>query len=208
MNALKQGTGPMESCNRYLATDPVNLLLPFKTYLMQFDIEKALPVLERTPRVIEALLHGLADEWIYSNEGGDSWTPFDIVAHLIHGEKTDWLPRAQIILGEGNKQFVPFDMKGHIKESEGKTMSQLLDEFTILRKHNLAILKEMDITNEKLDRTGIHPEQGPVTLRQLLAAWVVHDLTHIHQLSRVMAKQYDEAVGSWKKWMGVLGGKR
>ena len=175
---------------------------------MQFEIEKALPVLERTPQVIESLLYGLPDEWISNNEGGDTWTPFDIVAHLIHGEKTDWIPRTQIILGEGSKEFIPFDMKGHIQEGRGKTMAQLLDEFKILRKENLAQLKAVEFSPEILNNTGIHPTLGPVTLRQLLAAWVVHDLTHIHQLSRVMAKQYDEAVGPWKQFMGVLGGRR
>ena len=175
---------------------------------MQFEIQKALQVLERTPHVIEALLYGLADEWVHSNEGGDTWTPFEIVAHLIHGEKTDWIPRTQVILGEGSKEFVPFDMEGHIKEGKGKTMNQLLDEFKILRKENLTQLNTIDLTNGVLDRTGIHPMLGSVTLRHLLASWVVHDLTHIHQLSRVMAKQYDEAVGPWKQFMGVLGGKR
>lgn len=175
---------------------------------MQFHIEEAIPVLERTPQVIEALLYGLADEWIYNNEGGDTWTPFDIVAHLVFGEKTDWIPRTQIILGEGNKQFEPFDMEGHVKESKGKTMSQLLDEFKMLRKDNLALLKGIDFSAGTLDKTGIHPQLGRVTLQQLLAAWVVHDLTHIHQLSRVMAKQYEEAVGPWKQFMGVLGGKK
>lgn len=175
---------------------------------MQFEIEKALPVLERTPQVIETLLYGLADEWLHSNEGGDTWTPFDIVAHLIAGEKTDWIPRTLIIVGEENREFVPFDMKGHIKEGKGKTMSQLLDAFKVLRKENLAQLKALDITDEVLDRTGVHPMLGTVTLRHLLASWVVHDLTHIHQLSRVMAKQYDEAVGPWKQFMGVLGGRR
>ena len=175
---------------------------------MQFDIEKAMPVLERTPRVIETLLYQLADEWIYSNEGGDTWSPFDIVAHLIFGEKTDWIPRTQLILGEGSKLFAPFDMEGHIKESKGKTMDQLLDEFKALRKHNLALLKGIDFSGETLNKTGIHPQLGMVTLRQLLAAWVVHDLTHIHQLSRVMAKQYEDAVGPWKQFMGVLGGRK
>lgn len=171
---------------------------------MQFDLEKALPVLERTPLVIESMLYGLADEWLFSNEGHDTWTPFEIVAHLIHGEKTDWIPRTKIILGEGDKLFEPFDMEGHIKESRGKTMSRLLDEFKALRKDNLLALKAMNINEELLDRTGIHPVLGPVTLRHLLASWVVHDLTHVHQLSRVMAKQYDEAVGPWKQFMGVL----
>jgi hypothetical protein len=175
---------------------------------MQFDIEKAFPVLERTPQVVETLLYGLASEWVNSNEGNDTWTPFDIVAHLIYGEKTDWIPRVQVILGNGSKEFVPFDMEGHVAGSKGKTMSQLLDEFKILRKENLALLQTMDLTNDVLDQTGIHPILGTVTLRQLLASWVVHDLTHIHQLSRVMAKQYEEAVGPWKQFMGVLGGKR
>jgi hypothetical protein len=175
---------------------------------MQFDLEKALPVLERTPRVVEALLYGLPHEWVNSNEGNNSWTPFEIVGHLILGEKTDWLPRTKLIMSNGSKEFVPFDMEGHIAVSKGKTMSQLLDEFKILRKENLALLNSMELTNEALDQTGIHPELGAVTLRQLLASWVVHDLTHIHQLSRVMAKQYEEAVGPWKQFMGVLGGKK
>ncbi|MFL5746575.1 MAG: DinB family protein [Niastella sp.] len=175
---------------------------------MQFEIQQAIPVLERTPQVLETLLYGLPDEWINSNEGGDTWTPVDIMAHLIFGEKTDWIPRTLIIMGEGSKEFVPFDMEGHHAIKKGKTMSQLLDEFKVLRKENLALLKTMEITEETLDRTGIHPLLGTVTLRHLLAAWVVHDLTHIHQLSRVMAKQYYEAVGPWTQFMGVLGGKR
>lgn len=175
---------------------------------MQFEIEKAVPVLERTPQVIEALLYGLDDEWVNSNEGNNTWAPYDIVAHLVYGEKTDWIPRTQIILGKGSKEFVPFDMEGHVADSRGKTINQLLDEFKVLRKENLVLLQSMDLTNEALDRTGIHPMLGAVTLRQLLASWVVHDLTHIHQLSRVMAKQYNEAIGPWKQFMGVLGGKR
>src|SRR5436305_13962869 len=175
---------------------------------MQFDLQQALPILERTPQVVETLLYGLDDEWITSNEGGDTWSPFDIVAHLIYGEKTDWLPRVQLILGEGDKNFIPFDMEGHIKDSKGKKINHLLDEFKILRKDNLLLLNEMNITEEMLDLTGIHPMLGTVTLRHLLASWVVHDLTHLHQLSRVMAKQYNEAVGPWNQFMGVLGGKR
>jgi len=175
---------------------------------MQFDLQQALPILERTPQVIETLLYGLDDEWTENNEGGDTWSPLEIVAHLIFGEKTDWIPRVQVILGTGDKNFIPFDMEGHKKESKGKKMNRLLDEFKALRKDNLLLLNEMNITEEMLDLTGIHPILGTVTLRQLLAAWVVHDLTHIHQISRVMAKQYNEAVGPWKQFMGVLGGKR
>ena len=175
---------------------------------MQFDLQQALPILERTPQVIETLLYGLDDEWTENNEGGDTWSPLEIVAHLIFGEKTDWIPRVQVILGTGDKNFIPFDMEGHKKESKGKKMNRLLDEFKALRKDNLLLLNEMNITEEMLDLTGIHPILGTVTLRQLLAAWVVHDLTHIHQISRVMAKQYNEAVGPWTQFMGVLGGKR
>jgi len=175
---------------------------------MQFDLQQALPILERTPQVIETLLYGLDDEWTENNEGGDTWSPLEIVAHLIFGEKTDWIPRVQVVLGTGDKNFIPFDMEGHKKESKGKKMNRLLDEFKALRKDNLLLLNEMNITEEMLDLTGIHPILGTVTLRQLLAAWVVHDLTHIHQISRVMAKQYNEAVGPWKQFMGVLGGKR
>lgn len=175
---------------------------------MQFEMQKAIPVLERTPLVLEAMLYNLDDAWITGNEGGDTWNAIDIIAHLILGEKTDWIPRARVILGNGNKQFVPFDMEGHAKERKGKTINQLLDEFKVLRKDNLLQLQSMNINDELLTRTGIHPILGEVTLAQLLAAWVVHDCTHIHQLSRIMAKQYSEAVGPWARFMGVLGGKR
>ena len=171
---------------------------------MEFNKEQALQILERTPHVVETMLFGLDKEWIMNNEGGDSWSPYDIVGHYIHGEKTDWIPRMTIILGEGNKQFDVFDRLAQFKNSKGKTLNQLLDEFKVLRKANLEILTSTPLSEETLNRTGIHPAFGPVTLRQLLAAWVVHDLTHIHQLSRVMAKQYENAVGPWTAYMGVL----
>jgi hypothetical protein len=171
---------------------------------MQFDIQMAIPILERTPQVIEALLYGLPDEWILRNEGPDTWSPYDVVGHLIHGEKTDWIQRMNIILGEGDKHFHPFDRTAMFAESQGKSLNQLLDEFKVLRKDNLQQLQAIPFTDELLNRTGIHPKFGTVTLRQLLATWVVHDLTHINQISRVMGKQYEEAVGPWVEFLGVL----
>jgi Protein of unknown function (DUF664). len=171
---------------------------------MQFDIQMALPILERTPKVIESMLYGLPDEWILRNEGPDTWSAYDVVGHLIHGEKNDWVQRMQIILGEGDKHFKPFDRTAMFTESKGKTLNQLLDEFKSLRKDNLLLVQSIQFTDELLDRTGIHPKFGTVTLKQLLSTWVVHDLTHINQISRVLAKQYEDAVGPWKEFLGVL----
>jgi hypothetical protein len=164
----------------------------------------ALPILERTPNVIEALLYGLPDEWVLRNEGADTWSAYDVVGHLIHGEKEDWLVRTNIILGEGDKQFKPFNRTAMFEDSKGKTLNQLLDEFKSLRKDNLLQLQAINFTDELLNRTGIHPKFGTVTLRQLLSTWVVHDLTHINQITRVMGKQYDAAVGPWKEFLGIL----
>lgn len=171
---------------------------------MQFNLQQAIQILERTPSVVETLLKDLDDDWTMQNEGGETWSAFDIVGHYIHGEKTDWIPRMQIILGEGDKHFVPFDRFAQFEESKGKTLAQLLAEFDILRKENLNILRGISYTDELFDRKGIHPTFGEVTLRQLLATWVVHDLTHIHQLSRVLAKQYQQEVGPWYEFLGVL----
>jgi DinB superfamily len=172
---------------------------------MEFRTEQALQILERTPHVVETMLFGLDEEWIRSNEGPpETWSPYDVVGHYIHGEKTDWIPRMNIILGEGSKQFEVFDRLAQFRDSKGKTLNQLLDEFKVLRKANLEKLQAAELTDDNLDKTGIHPAFGNVTLRQLLAAWVVHDLTHIHQLSRVLAKQYEEEVGPWTVYMGVL----
>lgn len=171
---------------------------------MKFNVEQAIQILERTPSVIETLLKGLDDDWVMGNEGGETWSAFDIVGHYIHGEKTDWMARTQIILGDGDKHFKPFDRFAQFEDSKGKTLEQLLGEFHVLRKENLAILKGISFTDEMFDRTGIHPKFGNVTLRQLLSTWVVHDLTHIHQLSRVLAKQYEQEVGPWHEFLGVL----
>ncbi len=172
---------------------------------MKFNLEQALPVLERTPLVISEILKNLPAEWINQNEGPDTWSPYDVVGHYIHGEITDWIPRMEIILDEaGDKTFVPFDRFAQFRNSEGKSLDELLNEFAQLRKENIKKLIAANITEEELDKIGIHPAFGEVSLRELLAAWVVHDLTHVDQIVRVMAKQYGEAVGPWKEYMGIL----
>ena len=173
---------------------------------MQFSLETALPVLERTPSVLNELLCGLGDEWTTQNEGPETWSPFDVVGHLIHGDRTDWIPRARIILEHGEtRPFDPFDRFVQFEESRGKPMKTLLDEFAALRDQNLMALQDMNLSREDFDRRGIHPELGTVTLGQLLATWVVHDLGHVAQIGRVMAKQYGGEVGVWKNYLGVLG---
>lgn len=171
---------------------------------MNYNFHQSVQILERTPSVLEAMLKGLDDAWIFSNEGGETWSPFDVVAHLVHGEKTDWMARAKKILHDEDKHFAPFDRFAQFTESKGKTLDQLLDEFRSLREKNLQELRSLNLTEADLDKTGIHPKFGTVTLRQLLSTWTVHDLTHIHQLSRILAKQYQEAVGPWFEFLGVL----
>lgn len=172
---------------------------------MEFDIRLALQILGRTPAIVETMLKDLNDEWTMTNEGGNSWSAFDIVGHYIHGEKTDWIPRMQIILSEDNdKQFTPFDRFAQVDESKGKSLNHLIDEFKTLRSKNIRQLELIEFTDELLNKTGIHPTFGTVTLKQLLSAWVVHDLTHIYQVSRVIAKQYKTEVGPWREFLGVL----
>jgi hypothetical protein len=171
----------------------------------EFSLADATAVLARTPASLDALLRGLPQSWVRCNEGKDTWSAFDIVGHLIVGERTDWMPRARIILkhGEG-RTFDPFDRFAQEQESQGKSLEQLLDEFARLRSENLAALQALDIQPEDLTRRGRHPALGMVTLAELLATWAVHDLTHLHQLSRVMAHQYLDAVGPWRAYLGVL----
>ena len=172
---------------------------------MQFSLETALPILERTPSVLNELLCGLGDEWTTPNEGPETWSPFDVVGHLIHGERTDWIFRARIILDHGEtRPFNSFDRFAQFEESRGKSMKTLLDEFAALRDQNLMALQDMNLSREDFDRRGVHPELGVVNLGQLLATWVVHDLEHIAQISRVMAKQYDGEVGAWRAYIPVL----
>jgi hypothetical protein len=172
---------------------------------MDFNLDKSLEILERTPAVLQTMPGGLSGEWIFNNEGENTWSPYDIIGHLIHGEKTDWVVRTKIILSdEKDKTFIPFDRFAQFKNSEGKSMQELLDEFAVLRKENLDYIKRLGINEEMLNKTGIHPEFGTVTLRQLLAAWTAHDLNHIAQIARVMAKQYKHETGPWLKYLPLL----
>jgi uncharacterized damage-inducible protein DinB len=172
---------------------------------MQFTLTKSFEILERTPAVLHTLLDDLSPAWTEENEGSDTWSVYDIVGHLIHGEKTDWMPRAELILSDQtDKTFESFDRFAQFEASKGKSLAQLLNEFKQLRAGNVAQLRAKAITREQLEATGTHPAFGKVTLAQLLATWVVHDLNHLGQISRVMAKQYKAAVGPWVAYLGIL----
>ena len=172
---------------------------------MQFDLNKSIEILERTPTVLTDLLNGVSEDWTMNNEGEETWSAYDIIGHLIHGEHTDWMGRLNIILSEsGDKKFIPFDRTAMFKESEGKSLSQLLEEFKKLREKNLQKLKALNLSNADLNKTAIHPAFGEVTLSQLLSTWTIHDLTHIAQISRVMAKQYKDAIGPWVEYFRLL----
>ncbi len=172
---------------------------------MEFDLDAGLAVLTRTPVTLRALLAGLPAPWRSANEGPDTWSPQDVVGHLIHGEETDWIPRAKIILTKGESQpFEPFDRFAQARRFTGWSLERLLDRFAEARADGIATLRGWHLTREQLARCGRHPELGQVTLSQLLASWVVHDLGHIAQISRVMAKQYTAAVGPWKAYLPVL----
>jgi hypothetical protein len=161
--------------------------------------------LERTPVVVKTLLSGLSDEWIMNNEGPDTFSPYDVVGHLIHGEKTDWRERVNMILEYGDsKTFVRFDRFAQYNESKGKTLQQLLDEFESLRGKNMEWFRSLKISEADLDKKGMHPVLEQVTLRNLLATWVIHDLTHIAQITRVMAKQYKEEMGPWLEVFRIM----
>ncbi|MGH9477008.1 MAG: DinB family protein [Terriglobales bacterium] len=172
---------------------------------MEHDLSHTTALLARTPAALEALLRDLPSAWTVPNEGGDSWSATDVVGHLIHCERTDWVPRVRIILEFGeNRVFDSFDRLGYVAEIKGKSLEQLLRDFSGLRSDNLRELRALNLKQEDLDRRGQHPALGVVTLSQLLATWVVHDLTHLHQISRVMAGQYSDAVGPWRVYLGVL----
>ncbi len=174
---------------------------------MTFEIGKALEVLERTPTVLESLLGGLSKDWLKHNEGEGTWSPYDVVGHLIHGEKTDWMTRAEIILSDReSKLFEPFDRFAQNKADQDRPIEALLSEFKEQRTANLNTLKKLKVDQEKLTRKGVHPEFGEVTLQELLSTWAVHDLGHICQITRVMAKQYETEVGPWKAYLGILKG--
>jgi hypothetical protein len=173
---------------------------------MGFELRAGIEVLERTPAVLTAWLGGLGEEWTHVTEGPETFSPFDVVGHLIHGELTDWLPRARVILEHGESvTFEPFDRFAMYEASRGKTMDDLLARFAELRNSNLAELRALNITAEQLTLTGMHPRLGVVTMEELLSTWVVHDLGHIFQIARVMSHQYREFVGPWDH-LRVLGG--
>jgi DinB superfamily len=172
---------------------------------MSHNLDETLSLLARTPAALNALLRDQPEIWTLRNEGPNTWNAVEIVGHLISGERTDWVPRARMIMQFGDsKAFEPFDMKGHVREIDGKSMNQLLDEFAQLRTNNLIELRAWKLQPADLERRGVHPSLGTVTMSQLLATWPAHDMTHLHQLSRVLAHQYRETVGSWSEYMGVL----
>ena len=172
-------------------------------------MEQTLPLtvalLARTPATLDALLRGLPDPWILQNEGEKTMTAFDVVGHLVYAERANWLPRVRFMLESNSASaFGRFDRWGHLRECQGKTISDLLDEFARLRSENLAELSAMDLQPEDLEKSGQHPAFGGVTVSQLIATWAAHDLTHLHQISRIMAHQYRDAVGPWRAYLGVM----
>ena len=172
---------------------------------MTFDLKKSIAILEKTPAVLKAMLENLPEDWTHFNEGEETWSAYDVVGHFIHGEKTDWIPRARIILSNRkDKTFESFDRFAQFEDSKCKTLHKLLEEFSKLRAENLRILKSLNLSDEDLILEGTHPELGKVNLKQLLATWTVHDLNHIHQISRVMAKQLKDEIGPWTAYISVV----
>ena len=161
--------------------------------------------MERTPAVLNQLLAGLSEEWTHENEGEGTWSPFDVLGHLIHGEKTDWIPRTKIIIENGpDRPFDPYDRFAQLSENQERSIESLLEEFARLRDQNLHILTSFELDEPALDKKGTHPGLGEVTLRELLAAWIAHDLGHIVQICRVMAKQYKGEVGPWQAYLAIV----
>ncbi len=173
---------------------------------MDLDLPTATALLGRTPRSLDALLRGLPEAWIRADEGPDTWSAFDVVGHLIHGERTDWIPRLRIVLEEGEaRAFDPFDRFAQLRENRGKSLDALLDTFATLRAGSLRALEGFSLDDVLLARRGMHPELGAVTARQLLSTWVVHDLGHLRQIARVLAKPWGGAVGPWRAYLSILG---
>jgi DinB superfamily len=173
------------------------------------SLPEATAMLARTPAVLDTLLRGLPDGWLLAHEGGETWSPRDVVGHLIHGERTDWMPRVRRILEEGDRvAFDPFDRFAQFRESEGKLMNDLLDEFSTLRAANLRALSDLALDETALERPGLHPSLGAVTMRNLLATWVAHDLDHLMQISRAMARQYSDEVGPWRAYLRIISGEQ
>ncbi len=172
---------------------------------MSFSLEKSIEILERTPKVLKAMLLDISADWITNNEGGETWNVVEVVKHLIDGENTNWIPRVEVILSaESDKNFPPFDRFAHLKDSSKSSLSELLNKFAEVRKNSLGIVRAKNITAQELEAKGLHPAFGEVTLSQLLATWVVHDLDHISQISRIIAKQYQVEVGPWVEYLKIL----
>ena len=172
---------------------------------MEHNLQDTISLLSRTPAALDALLRDLPEAWTSRNESGDTWSVFDVIGHLIHGERADWMPRAKLVLQYGEaRTFEPFDRLAQVRESKGQSLNQLLDTFARLRAENLEELRGLHLRSEELALRGRHPEFGVVTLSELLATWAAHDLTHLHQISRIMAHQYREVVGPWSRYLGVL----
>lgn len=172
---------------------------------MKHNLEQTISLLAHTPAALNALLRDLPETWTLVNEGEGTWSAFEVVGHLVHAERTNWIPRVKSILQFGeNQAFAPFDREGQAREVQGKSLSQLLDEFARLRSENLGKLRQLNLREEDLARRGMHPALGAVALSELLATWATHDLTHLHQISRIMASQYRETVGPFAKYLGVL----
>ena len=171
---------------------------------MNFNLNEAIVLLSRTPALLNALLECLSDNWVSQNEGPETWSPYDVVGHLIAAEKTNWIPRVKVILEGDGHSFEPFDRFAMFETSQGKRLESLLGEFTTLREHNITTLREFKLTENDFEKTGNHPDLGEVTLKQLLATWVVHDLSHTRQIVRTMAKQYETEVGPWKAYLSIL----
>src|SRR5688500_3019936 len=170
-------------------------------------LEEATAILTRTPAVLDAMLRGLPDGWVAAHEGDGTWSPFDVLGHLVHGERTDWIPRLRIILEHGeDRAFDTFDRFAQFADAEGRSLDTLLDEFAALRQGKLDALAAVRLTATDLGRRGRHPQLGPVTLRELLATWVTHDLDHIVQISRVLARQYSDEVGPWRAYLRIISG--
>jgi hypothetical protein len=172
---------------------------------MEFELTSGLDVLARTPQALRVMLDGALPEWLDATEGPDTWSPYIILGHLIHGERADWVVRAAIIRAQGaNRTFEPYDRFAQFTESAGKSAAELLDEFAEVRRANLETITHWELTDAELALTGEHPAFGTVSLRQLLATWVVHDLGHIAQIARVMAKQYRDAIGPWRAYLPIV----
>ncbi|HWF84159.1 MAG TPA: DinB family protein [Vicinamibacterales bacterium] len=183
------------------------MTIPVDRTRRPFVIDEAMAILARTPPALDALLRGLPASWTAANEGGETWSPFDVLGHLIHGEQTDWIQRAKIIMTHGDaRAFDKFDRLAQFAASAGRTVPSLLDEFAKLRAANLRELASLNLTTADLDRVGRHPELGAVTLRQLLSTWVAHDLDHLVQVSRVLARQYSDEVGPWRAYLRIISG--